>query len=117
MLSYDYRRLEADKERALRYLTPSFGEKFGQTFDKLLTAAEKGQPNNVVKTKTVVKADVLDDGVMNPGAATTDRVRVLAFVNQSSRKGDRSPTVFQNRVAVTMVERDGRWLIDDLTSY
>lgn len=117
VLSYDYRRMDADKSRALKYLTPSFGKEFGTTFDKLLADAADGKPGNAVKTKTVVKADVLGTGVMNPDAATTSRVRVLAFVNQSATKGDGSPTIFQNRVAVTMVERDGTWLIDDLTSY
>jgi Mce-associated membrane protein len=117
VLSYDYRRMEADKDRALRYLTPSFGKEFGSTFDKLLTDAEQGRAGNAVKTKTVVKADVLQTGVMNPAAATTTKVRVLAFVNQSATKGGGSPTVFQNRVAVTMVKQGDAWLIDDLTSY
>jgi Mce-associated membrane protein len=117
VLSYDYRRMEADRKRALQYLTPKFGKEFTETFDKLLTAAEEGKPGNAVKTKTVVKASVVDTGVMNPNAATTDRVRVLAYVNQAAQKGERSPTIFQNRVAVDMVKRDGSWLVDDLTSY
>lgn len=116
-LSYDYRRMEADRERALGFMTERYGKEFADTFDKLLTAAEEGQPNNVVKTKTVVTATVVQAGVMNPSAATTDRVRVLAYVNQSATKGEAAPTIFQNRVAVTMVERDGEWLIDGLTSY
>lgn len=116
-LSYDYRRMEADRKRALSFMTPDYGKEFADTFDKLLTAAEEGQPNNVVKTQTVVKASVLQVGVMNPTVAATDRVRILAYVNQSATKGTASPTVFQNRVAVTMVKRDGAWLIDGLTSY
>lgn len=116
-LSYDYRRMEADRERALGFMTERYGKEFADTFDKLLTAAEEGQPNNVVKTRTVVTATVVQAGVMNPSAATTDKVRVLAYVNQSATKGEAAPTIFQNRVAVTMVERDGEWLIDGLTSY
>lgn len=116
-LSYDYRRMEADRERALGFMTERYGKEFADTFDKLLTAAEEGQPNNVVKTRTVVQATVIQAGVMNPSAATTDKVRVLAYVNQSATKGEAAPTIFQNRVAVTMVERDGEWLIDGLTSY
>ncbi|HET7682746.1 MAG TPA: J domain-containing protein [Marmoricola sp.] len=117
VLSYDYRRMEADKERALQYLTPSFGKEFAATFDKLLTDAGDDKPGNAEKTKTVVKADVLQTGVMNPEASTTSKVRVLAFVNQAATKGEGSPTIFQNRVAVTMVKRGGKWLIDGLTSY
>jgi hypothetical protein len=60
---------------------------------------------------------VLQTGVMNPEASTTSKVRVLAFVNQAATKGEGSPTIFQNRVAVTMVKRGGKWLIDGLTSY
>ncbi len=42
---------------------------------------------------------------------------MIAFVNQSSVKGDATPTVFQNRVVVTMVHRGDAWLIDNITSY
>jgi hypothetical protein len=117
VLSYDYRRMDADRKRALQFLTPSFGKEFGATFDKLLTDAAEDKPGNAAKTKTVVKANVLQTGVMNPDAATTSKVRVLAFVNQAATKGGGSPTIFQNRVAVTMVKRGGDWLIDGLTSY
>lgn len=116
-LSYDYRRMEADRQRALGFMTDRYGKKFADTFDKLLTAAEEGKPNNVVKTKTVVKAVVRQVGVMNPSAASTERVRLLAYVNQTAVKGSETPTIFENRVAVTMVERDGEWLIDGITSY
>lgn len=116
-LSYDYRRMEADRQRALGFMTERYGKKFADTFDKLLTAAEEGKPNNVVKTKTVVKAVVRQVGVMNPSASSTERVRLLAYVNQTAVKGTETPTIFENRVAVTMVERDGQWLIDGLTSY
>lgn len=116
-LSYDYRRLSADKARAVGFMTRRYGKQFGETFDKLLTAAAAGQPNNVVKTKTVVKASVLAVGAMNPGVNTTDKVRILAYVDQTATKGGASPTIFQNRVAVTLVKQHGAWLIDGLTSY
>lgn len=116
-VSYDYRRLDADKKRALGFMTPSYGKTFAGTFDKLLTAAKEGQPNNVVKTKTVVRASVSDVGVVNGSTDSTDRVRILAFVNQTATKGDRSPTIFRNRIEATMVLRDGVWLIDGLKSY
>lgn len=116
-LSYDYRRMPADRARALGFMSKRYGKEFAETFDKLLTAARAGQPNNVVKTKTVVKASVVAVGAMNPTASSTDRVRVLAWVNQVATKGDRSPTVFRNRVAATMVRQGNTWVIDGLDSY
>ena len=44
-------------------------------------------------------------------------MRVVAFVNQSSVKGDGGPTILQNRLVVTMVHRGDDWLIDKITSY
>ena len=67
-----------------------------------------------MKTKAVVTADVLDTGVVD---ASRNRVRVIAFVNQSSVKGDAAATVLQNRLVVTMVHRGDDWQIDDIKSY
>lgn len=114
VLSYDYRQLDEDRARAVRYLTPSYAEQYKKNFDKLITEGPGGAPGPAVKTKAVVTADVLSTGVVD---GTGARVRVLVFVNQSSVKGDASPAIFQNRVVATMVERGGSWLLADLRSY
>jgi Mce-associated membrane protein len=114
VLSYDYRHMEADRDRAVQFLSPAYKKDYLKTFNELLTEGPDGSPGPVEKTKAVVTADVLDTGVVD---AESDRVRIIAFVNQSSVKGDGQPTVFQNRVVATMVERDGRWLVDNLKSY
>ncbi len=114
VLSYDYRQLEEDRARAVRYLTPSYAEQYKKNFDKLITEGPDGSPGPAVKTKAVVTADVLSSGVVD---GTGSRVRVLVFVNQSSVKGDASPAIFQNRVVATMVERGDSWLLSDLRSY
>lgn len=115
VLSYDYRHMEADRDKALKFLTKGYGKEFKKTFDELLTTgASPGKPGNAVKTKTVVKATVMNVGVVH---AETDKVRVLAFVDQSAQKGDRTPSVFQNRVTATLVKQGNDWLIDDLQSY
>lgn len=114
VLSYDYRHMEADRDRAARFLTPAYRKTYLKNFNDLLIAGPDGGPGPAVKTKAVVTADVLDTGVVD---AERDRVRVVAFVNQSSTKGDASPTILQNRLVVTMVHRGDDWLIDKITSY
>jgi Mce-associated membrane protein len=114
VLSYDYRHMEADRDRAVQFLTPSYKKDYLKTFNDLLTKGPDGSPGPVEKTQAVVTADVLDTGVVD---AEADRVRVVAFVNQSSAKGEAQPTVFQNRVVATMVRRGDRWLVDNLASY
>jgi Mce-associated membrane protein len=114
VLSYDYRHMEADRDRAARFLTPSYRKQYVKNFDDLLTKGPDGSPGPAEKTKAVVTADVLDTAVAD---ADSNRVRVVVFVNQSSVKGDAQPTIFQNRVVATMVRRDGSWLLDDIKSY
>jgi Mce-associated membrane protein len=114
VLSYDYRHMEADRDRAVQFLTPSYKKDYLKTFNDLLAKGPDGTPGPVESTKAVVTADVLDTGIVD---AESDRVRIIAFVNQSSVKGDGQPTVFQNRVVATMVHRGDRWLVDNLKSY
>lgn len=112
VLSYDYRHMDADRSKATKYLTSSYRSDYTKTFE-LLVKGEDGQPGPVVKSKTVVKATLLNTGVVD---ADEHRVRLLAFVNQVSTKDGTGGQLFQNRVAVTMVEKDGKWLIDALDS-
>jgi Mce-associated membrane protein len=114
VLSYDYRHMEADRDRAAQFLTPSYRKEYLKNFDDLLTKGPDGSPGPAVKTQAVVKADVLDTAVVD---ADADRVRVLVFVNQSSVKGTGQPTIFQDRVVATMRHRGDRWLVDDIKSY
>jgi Mce-associated membrane protein len=114
VLSYDYRHMEADRDRAATYLTPKYRKEYLKNFNDLLTQGPDGSPGPVEKTKAVVTADVLDSGVVD---AESDRVRVVVFVNQSSVKGSAAPTVFQDRVVATLVHDGGTWLVDDIKSY
>lgn len=113
VLSYDYRRMEADRKRAVAFLTDRYAEDFNKTFDLLVDGPE-GEEGGAVKTKAVVTATVLNVGVV-PGGG--DDVRVLAYVDQSSTKAGASPTTFQNRVVATMTKDGDDWLIDELRSY
>ena len=110
VLAYDYRHLADDRTRAGKYLTPAYKKKFLETF-ALLEQGKGGRPGSAVQTKTVVTADVVGTAVMD---AEPDRAHVLAYVNQTSRHGSGDPMLFQNRVRVSLVHRDGAWLIDGL---
>lgn len=110
VLAFDYRHLPQDRTRASKYLTSSYKKKFLKTF-KLLEKGKGGAPGSAVQTKSVVTADVVGTAVMD---ADPDQVHVLAYVNQTSRHGQGSPMLFQNRVRVSMVRHDGAWLINGL---
>ena len=114
VLSYDYRHMEADRDRAATFLTPSYRKQYLKSFNDLLTKGPDGSPGPAEKTQAVVTADVLDTAVVD---AEQDRVRVLVFVNQTSVKGDGQPTPFQDRVVATMVRHGDGWLIDNIKSY
>ena len=113
ILSYDYRRLAADRKRAGSFLTDDYAEEYEKTFS-LLEKQKDGTPGAAVQTKTVVTANVLGSAVID---AEDDEARVLVFVNQVSKRPDREPQIFQNRVAVKMEKDGNRWLVDDLKSY
>ena len=113
ILSYDYRTLPADRQRASGYLTSGFAKKYLQTF-RLLEKNKDGSPGAAVQTKTVVTANPQGSGVVD---AEQDKVRVLVYVNQTSNKQGADPQVFQNRITMTMVRKGDRWLVSDLRSY
>jgi Mce-associated membrane protein len=108
LLSYDYRRLDADQQAAERYLTPAYRTEYADTFAQVKEQAPA--------LKAKVQAEVKASGVTH---ADPDRVAVLLYVNQtttSTAAGGR-PQVALNRVQLSMVRRDGRWLVEDITSY
>ncbi len=113
VLSYNYLHMDADRNRAVQFLTPAYAKQYVKTFS-LLTQGPNGTPGGAVKTQAVVTASVLTSGVVD---ADSNTVRVLVFVNQSSVKGSAAAAIFQNRVVATMVRSGDSWLISDITSY
>ena len=113
ILSYDYRQLPADRERASGFLTEDYKKEYLETF-ALLEKNKDGTPGAAVQTKTVVTANVLGSGIVDAEDGTA---RVLVYVNQVSQKAGADPQIFQNRVAMTMEKDGNRWLVDDLKSY
>ena len=114
ILSYDYERLDADRDAAAKFLTPAYREKYVNTFDKLVK-----EP--AVQTKAKVEAEVLASSTMVDTKDTRDpdKMRVLMFVDQTtlSTANSGEPRTALNRARLDMVNVDGTWLVDNITSY
>lgn len=110
VLAYDYRRLEADRDRATTFLTPAYQETYEKIFDGLINGTDSS-PGGAVKSKAVVTSEVLSTAVVDADANT---VRVLVFVNQQPTTNGKQQPLLANRVVATMVKRDGTWLLDKL---
>jgi Mce-associated membrane protein len=115
LFSYDYQKLDQDRKRAEDYLTGSFEKTYLRNFDAL-EKQKDGSPGLAVQSKAVVTTDVQGSGVIDVNADGSV-VRVLVFVNLTSRKGTGQPEIFQNRVAMTMDKEGDRWLVDRVDSY
>jgi Mce-associated membrane protein len=103
VLSYDYRHLDADFAAAQELTAQPFTAEYQRTTAKAVKPV-------AAKNAAVVKASVSAAGVVR---AATDRVVVLAFVNQTTTSSRlQRPQVDQNRVELTMVRGEhGRWLV------
>jgi Mce-associated membrane protein len=113
VLSYDHESLEADRDAAAKFLTPAYRDDYIETFDKLVI-------DSATETKATVEAEVLASSAMAAGGErSADRVPVLLFVNQATTSSASSgePSVALNRVRMDMVNVDGVWLVDQITSY
>ena len=115
LFSYDYRTLDQDRKRAEDYLSGSFEKTYLTNFDALQKQKD-GSPGLAVQSKAVVTASVEGSGVVDVNDDGTV-VRVLVFVNVTSRKGTAQPEIFQNRVAMTMDKDGDRWLVGKVDSY
>jgi Mce-associated membrane protein len=106
ILSYDYRHLDADFAKGRALTTSPFAQQYAKT---TADAVQKVATD----TKASVVAEVAAVGVEQ---ASEHRVVVVLFVNQTttSTRLER-PQVDQNRVEMTMVERDGRWLVSQVS--
>lgn len=110
VLAYDYRSLEADRDRALTFLTPEYQKTYERIFDGLINGTDEA-PGGAVKTKAVVAANVLSTAIVD---ADENTVRVLVFVDQQPTTNGKQQALLANRVVATMVQRDGTWLLDKL---
>lgn len=109
ILSYHHESLEADKDKAVRFMTDRYEKEYVKTFESLVV-------ENAKETRAQVEAQVVGSSVSR---ATPEQAQVLLFVNQTTKSTAHGgePQTALNRVMLTMVEDDGSWLVDDITSY
>ena len=115
VLAYSYKSMDADLQRDLNYLTPSFAKEFTRNFD-LLTQSKGKAKSPIMQTKTIVTVAVKGAAVMD---ATPTEAHVLVFADQTTvhKAGPRKqacPCVLANRVEVSMVKQHGTWLVNNL---
>lgn len=107
VLSYDYRKLEQDKQAALSYMTPKYAAEYEQLFASVIAV-------NAPSTQTVVSVEVLASGVVRTGE---DLVDVLLFVNRpTTNKQQTTPEIYKDQATLRMRSIDGEWLVDCLIS-
>jgi Mce-associated membrane protein len=107
ILSYDYRHLDADFAAARATLTGAFARDYKVTTTTLVRPGAE-------QYHVIVKAEVAAQSVVS---ATADQVVVLLFVNQTttSTRLD-GPKVDLNRVRLTLVHSDGKWLVNKVVA-
>jgi Mce-associated membrane protein len=107
ILSYDYRHLDANFAAARATLTGGFARDYKVTTTKLVRPGAE-------QYHVVVKAEVASQSVVS---ASAHQVVVLLFVNQTttSTRLD-GPRVDLNRVRLTLVKVDGRWLVNKVVA-
>lgn len=106
ILSYDYRHLAQDQQRAHAYMTKAYQK---DKYDPLFAQIKSNAP----AVKAIVKTNPpVDAGVVR---VSGDRVQVLLFVDRPTTNAKTSkPIPYQNYVTLTMVDQGGRWLVDDM---
>jgi hypothetical protein len=108
IFSYEYTKLDAHMRDAQATMTPKFAKKFKAISPALNALA----PQRQIQVKAVVRhAAAKECGEKcSPVKAT-----VLIFIDQARITGDSDkPAVFGNRIEVFMVDREGKWLVDNI---
>jgi Mce-associated membrane protein len=104
LTTYDYTSLDHDFGWVTNGATASFAKEY----------ATANAPLRTVITKLKARAT----GTVTDAAATarsSSKVEVLLFVDQTIVNGtDSKKRTERNRVVMTMVHRDGRWIVDDV---
>lgn len=107
VLSYDYRRLDADFAEAKASTTGRFATEYAGVVDGSLRQV-------AAKDKVVSTASVTGSSLVT---ATEDRAVVLLFVTQSTtRAGAKLPTISTSRVEASLALRGGDWLVAGITT-
>ncbi len=108
IFSFRYDKLPDHLRDAKAIMTPAFAEEF----DKIAPALTDLAPQR----KIVVQAAARNAAAIDCGASCSpDKANILVFVDQARLvSGSDQPTVFGNRITVSMVKTDGVWLVSDI---
>lgn len=108
IFSYRYNELDQHMRESQATMTPKFAKKFRSISPALNALA----PQRKIQVKAVVRhAAAKECG----DACSPQKATVLIFIDQARLSADTDkPTVFGNRIEVSMVERNGKWLVDDI---
>jgi Mce-associated membrane protein len=105
ILSYDHRTLGADFAKAGKVLTGKFKKDYARTTRTVVRPSAQ-------QYKVVVKAEVTAASVVRSSA---HEAVVLLYVDQTTTSTRlEGPKVDLNRVRMTLVEKDGNWLVSAL---
>lgn len=108
IFSYHYRKLDEHMRESQATMTPRFAKKFRSISPALNALA----PQRRIQVKAVVRHAAAKEcgDKCSPQKAT-----VLIFIDQARLSADTDkPTVFGNRIEVFMVDRNGKWLVDNV---
>lgn len=103
-VSYDYRRIQPDRDAAARVMTGEFRDQYRQSMDQTIIPV-------AVKVKAVVRGETVSAGVSSVNDAGTEAV-VIAFVNEKVTNTNlKGPRVDLVRLRLTMTRVGPSWLI------
>ncbi|HJR90460.1 MAG TPA: hypothetical protein VJ782_09915 [Aeromicrobium sp.] len=108
IFSYHYRELDEHMRESQATMTPKFAKKFRSISPALNALA----PQRRIQVKAVVRHAAAKEcgDTCSPQKAT-----VLIFIDQARLSADtEKPTVFGNRIEMFMVDRNGKWLVDNI---
>ncbi|EHR51209.1 VirB8 protein [Saccharomonospora marina XMU15] len=102
--SYDFNRLQENFSGVTANATPRFAQQYEQVGSKLTELIKKHQ--------AVSKGEVVASGVQSFEA---ERAVVVLFVDQTiTNTNSPQPRIDRNRMRMTLVRQDDRWLVDDV---
>ncbi len=105
LFSYDYKTLDKNFADGARLSTGEFRAEYAKTTGQVVRQV-------ATQYKAVVAAETVSAGISR---AEPGEVTAVVFVNQSTQSTRVEGTkVDQSRVLMTVVERDGRWLVSSV---
>jgi hypothetical protein len=108
IFTFRYDQLDEHLEASKALMTPAFSKEF----DEIAPALTELAPQREIVVQAVTRESA---AIACGDECSADRADVLVFVDQARLVGDSGePTVFANRIKVTMVKDDDGWLVSDI---